>query len=357
MMDAYLKLEREVGEWVGAEPARVVTCSSGTAALHLAQEALMVSAVAPTDRSGHVVAMSDYNMVACPRSTVLAGMRPLFTAWRRDDLLMDPQTNPHYFAAQTGRRIAGYMLTHVYGRVVPWERAVVPWERAVGYNPYFVIEDMAEAHGVPFDVRSDAACWSFYKNKVVAGQEGGCVVFRDADVADIARRIRCLGMSGADYRHLPRGHNYRMSDAHAELVSRSLAQVGGSIKRRRDMEQALDDACPKAWRMPERQSPWVYDFRIGDLSYRERRLIVEDVRTNDGFDVRCGFDPMTSQPEFAKHPVWNEHARDDASGVVILHLSSEPRSEEYNAAHADKFFDRVHDALGRVVALRSLPRI
>lgn len=290
-MQPYEELERKWAEFNGLNPAGMVACASGTAALHLSFEALQLP-------PGSQVITSDFNMVAVPRAVVLAGLIPVFVDCD-NRMLMDfdllPK-NPPYPRA--------LVATHVYGRRCPmeWFDGLESDERTRPENRCYVVEDLAEAHGVRPSKHADAACWSFYRNKIVAGEEGGAVWFRNRTHADLARQLRCLGFTAAhDFDHVPRGHNYRMSNLHAAAVLDSLEWATGtgrhsSITLRREIESWYDEHCPAQYRMPRRDAPWVYDFRVRMTEEKQNEL----VRTLNeaGIAARHAFKPMHRQREF-----------------------------------------------------------
>lgn len=233
--------------------------------------------------------MPDFTMVACARAVVLAGLEPVFVDCR-EDLLIDPELVD--VAAAEGA--SALMPVHIYGRSCDMA-AIMDFA-----NKYYlyVIEDLAEAHGLPPHPGTDAACWSFYRNKVVAGEEGGTVAFQCPEAAERARSLRSLGFTPEhDFKHVPRGHNYRLSNAHASLVLGSLATVAENLKCRRELEAVYDDECPDEWQMPKRDVPWVYDLRVRGLSEDDRYRIVSELNRL-GIAARHPFQPMSEQPEF-----------------------------------------------------------
>jgi len=235
-------------------------------------------------------------MIAVPRAIALAGLSPVFVDCG-DDLLMDIGLLSGHLSecSEKDASPAAVVAVHIYGRVCDVDQITnaASWER------FRVIEDLAEAHGVRPHLQTDAACWSFFRNKVIAGQEGGAVYFRDPARAAIARQLRCLGFTDKhDFLHVPRGHNYRLSNIHAELILDSLANVDANVARRREVERWYDELCPTDWRMPARISPWVYDLRIPGLTQERQdhavRLLIEH-----GIQARHAFRPMSWQEEFA----------------------------------------------------------
>lgn len=273
MLAHHQQLERDWAEWNKLDPEGMVVCSSGTAALHLAWEAL--------NPPGEVVDMSDLNMVACPRSVSLARGVPRFVDCN-DRLLIDLDQIPE--------SCDNLLVTHIYGRRVHLEDVKRPID--------YVVEDLAEAHGVRPDTNTDAACWSFYKNKIVHGEEGGAVWFRDPYIAKYARQLRSLGFTDShDFDHLPHGHNYRLADCLAELILIDLLQADENIQKRQEVEYWYSLLIPREWQLPARDAVWVYDLRIPDLTSERQTRIVHGLN-EQGIAARHCFKPMTTQEEY-----------------------------------------------------------
>lgn len=278
-MEAYQQLEVRWAEFNDLDPQGIVACSSGTAALHLALEAMRLP-------QGSQVIVPDFTMISCARTVMLAGLQPLFVDCK-DNLLMDfgliPPCSPS---------LKALMVVHIYGRRWPVEWLPPTW----GIR---IIEDLAEAHGVKPSKQTNAACWSFYKNKIVAGEEGGAVWFKDLEHAALARQLRSLGFTEAhDFNHIPRGHNYRMSNAHAELILFSLRNYEDNLEVRRRIESVCERECPLPWRMPRRDAPWVYDLRIKEMTSVQQNEIISALK-GVGVQARHAFKPMSQQPEFS----------------------------------------------------------
>jgi perosamine synthetase len=282
MLRPHEQLERELGEWAGYPAQNVVACSSGTAALHLALEALQLP-------PGSEVLVPDFTMIACPRAVTLAGLTPVFVDCGEDLLIDFEGVKTGYFSPATG----AVMPVAIYGRKV----GAKLFEKAEQYGVK-IVEDLAEAHGVRPRPDTDAACWSFYRNKIVAGEEGGAVAFEDPYHADVARMLRSLGFTEAhDFTHRPRGCNYRLADSLASLILSSLERFGANLAWRRDAEAVYDAECPGGWRMSPRDAPWTYDLRLrgckpGDVDRAVAALKAE------GVEARHGFKPCQNQEEY-----------------------------------------------------------
>lgn len=281
-MRPHEQLEHDWAEFNGLCPDGMVACSSGTAALHLALEAWLPGG------GGQRVVVPDYTMVACARAVTLAGMVPAF-ADCDDRLLM---RGKDALRIAYGVNAPAVMAVHVYGRKIDRELLSAIAQGSL------LIEDMAELHGQPPHKFASAACWSFYANKVVGGEEGGAVWFADYDVAAKARSLRSLGFTeGHDYLHAPRGHNYRLADSLATLVLGSLSKYPLNRAMRRHAEEAYDEALPAEFKMPPRDVPWVYDVRVPGLTYTAQAAVVRGLNAA-GVAARMGFKPMSLQREY-----------------------------------------------------------
>lgn len=281
-MEPYQVLEQEFGCWLQVD--NVVACSSGTAALHLALEALEL-------KPGSEVIVPDFAMIACARAVTLAGLTPVF-ADCTPSLLVDPA----YVKKAVGPKTGAIMAVHTYGRRCDMDTLA----RVAANNCLHLIEDLAEAHGIRPHSESSAATWSFYRNKIVAGQEGGAVAFRQANHAAKARSLRCLGFTEAhDFNHVPRGHNYRLANVLATLILQSLRQVDHNLHARREIESWYDRCCPVPWKLPPRDAVWVYDLRIPGMTRAIQDRIVAAL-SEVGIQARHAFKPMHEQLEFTR---------------------------------------------------------
>lgn len=232
-------------------------------------------------------------MIACARAVVLAGLRPLFVDCD-NNLLLDPTLTADAFHLHPEAKVSAIMAVHVYGR----QCRMSDLHAIAEAHGVKVIEDLAEAHGVEHHPRTDAACWSFYANKCIAGEEGGLVAFRNPERADLARMLRCQGFDeNHDFLHIPRGHNYRLSNANARLVLASLEQADRNLEKRREVVRWYDELMPAEFQMPPRQVPWVYDVCLpAEQKHRQGEII--RTLNEQGIAARHGFKAMAHQPEF-----------------------------------------------------------
>lgn len=286
-MQAFEQLEKEFGDFIGNP--NTVAVSSGTSALHIACE--VARTYLTDDVTGAVqprIAVPEYTMVACPRAACMADLKPVFVGCL-DNLQMNMDLVPD--------DVDIVMAVHIYGNLCDMEYLHT-------LTGSMVIEDMAEVHGARPHPNTFAACWSFYKNKTIHGEEGGMIAFKNVKDANLAKQLRTLGFdNNHDYYHVPRGVNARMSNAHAELILPSLRDAQGSISHRHVLSNCYDQHVPIEWQLPMCRFPWIYPLRIKGMNWQEQRELVD--RFNDeGVAARQGFKSMLQQAEY--HSAYSE---------------------------------------------------
>lgn len=296
-MEPHRRLELEWAAFNKLDPAGMVSCSSGTAALHLAFEALELPL-------GSEVICPTFTMVACPRAIRAAGLEPVLvdcdSTLNMNPKLVDPAIFGRDEFELTNNNVKVVLAVHIYGRTCQLKGISYLRKR----TNIKVIEDLAEAHGVRPHETTDAACWSFYRNKIIAGQEGGAVWFRDPKHAEKARTLRSLGLPApkagvpSPWQHVPRGWNHRMSDVHAQLVLDSLREYQANLKRRWELWDAYDEACPREWLLPRPDAPWVYALRVPGASFDRLARMVFELCAR-GIQARHAFRPVHLLKEFA----------------------------------------------------------
>lgn len=321
--EPYQQLEQEWATFNDLDPAGMVACSSGTAALHLALEALGLP-------RGSKILVPDFTFVSCARAVTLAGLVPQFVDCR-DDLLMDPGVA----CREMARQPESVMAVHVHGR-----RCDMDWiAKGANTTGTWLIEDLAQAHGLRPHPDADAACWSFHRTKVVCGEEGGAVWFRDPGRAKLSRCLRSCGQLG-NYIHAPRGHNYRLANLLAAPILRSLRNYQFNLEARRRAEAEYDARCPEEWRMPPRDVPWVYDLRVPGLLKQAK---VVRALNEAGISARCGFIPMTRQEEYRRP----DNPPLTGADRVALEVFSLPLSPGITAETARRAFETIRVTLGK----------
>ena len=161
--------------------------------------------------------------------------------------------------AKITKKTKAIMAVHIYGRLCNMKEI----HRIARKHKLYVIEDACEAQGAVYGSKADVTCWSFYKNKIIAGEEGGMVTTNHKWLVDKVNLLKCMAFRPQhDYFHDEIGYNYRMSNAHASLILHSFKQFSTNFKKRRQVEQWYNALIPKDLQMPARDTVWVYDVKI-----------------------------------------------------------------------------------------------
>jgi dTDP-4-amino-4,6-dideoxygalactose transaminase len=279
----FLKLEKKFASFVRTDGC--VSVNTGTAALHVALEALQLPA-------GSKVIVPDFTMYASALAVYYARLTPVFVDCD-ENLLINLDKVEEVIDKDT----KVLMVTHVYGRLVNMERVMSIAKR---YN-LRVIEDACEAHGAFQSNKMagsyDIGCFSFYKNKIICAEEGGAVTSNDKNFLNIVRDMKSMSFGVThDYYHKIIGFNYRMTNSQAREISCSLSKVEENIKKREVMKNYYNSCFGSQNKMPNnRVVVWVYDMK-----HHNANLVTKELKRR-GINARHSFKPMTMQPLFKEN--------------------------------------------------------
>lgn len=205
-----------------------VATSNCTTALHLA---LVAMDIGPGDE----VLCPDLTFIAPANMIRLAGAAPVLVD-------IDPETwtiDPQKIEAHLTSRTKAIMVVHAFGHAADMDPIMAIAKR----HGLKVIEDVAEALDATYKGQivgtfGDAACYSFFANKIMTTGEGGMVLVRDAALDKALRIYRDHGMSRErKYVHDVSGFNYRMTNMQAAIGIAQLERLD-EIQARRNVQDA-----------------------------------------------------------------------------------------------------------------------
>jgi len=272
-----------------------LSCSNGTAALHLA---LLALGVGPGDE----IIVPTLTFVATANAVTYCGATPVFIdsepeTWNLDPDLLEGKITP---------RTKGIIVVHLYGHPVDMD----PVLSVTHHHGLFVIEDAAEAHGAKYKGRrsgslGNIATFSFYGNKIITTGEGGMVV---TDNSELARKVRQLKGQGMDaerrYWFTIVGYNYRMTNIQAAIGLAQLEKVDWHIQRRREVAKWYYDylqnvpgltlPVEKEW---ARNVYWMFSVVLGESLSLERDEVMVALK-EQGIETRPFFYPMHTLPPY-----------------------------------------------------------
>lgn len=206
-----LEFEREFAKVCGAKYG--VATTSGTTALHLA---LVTMGLGPGDE----VIIPSFTMIASANTVQHTGATPVLVDSEMETWNMDVSKIEEKITENT----KAIMPVHTYGHPCDMDPIMALAEK----HDLFVLEDAAEAHGALYKEKTigsigDAACFSFYANKIITTGEGGMITTNNEELYQKAANIRDHAFSNdRHFWHKYLAFNFRMTNMQAAI---GLAQV------------------------------------------------------------------------------------------------------------------------------------
>lgn len=285
------RFEEGLASLTGA--ARAVACVNGTAALHLALEAVGV-------RPGDKVVVPALSFIATANAVRYCGAEPVFVDCEPERFNID--LGP-LEAALRESGVRALVVTHLLGYPARMPR-ILELARARGVP---VIEDAAESVGSRLDGTHTgsfgaAGCLSFNGNKIVTCGGGGAVV-----TSDPALGARCKHLSEqaktdeTEYLHDDVGYNYRLTNLSAALGLSQLETLPARLERRARAARWYADRLPG---VPVAAVPagvewnrWLFSVQFDDRAARVRAL---EALKAARIQSRPLFHPLPSLPPYAR---------------------------------------------------------
>jgi dTDP-4-amino-4,6-dideoxygalactose transaminase len=238
-----MEFEEKWAKWNGAKYA--ISCTNGTAALHIAVASLGIG-------PGDEVIVPSYSFIASSFAAVQAGAIPVFC-----DTTEDHTIDPLQIEPLITKRTKAIIVVHLYGVVAD----MGPILRIAKKHKLRVIEDCAQCFGGEYKgtksgVIGDVGCFSFCQSKhFTTGGEGGMVVTNDEDLAwecrsfrdhgyDVKERLNMLALEEKlPYIHNRVGFNFRMTEIQSVIGLNELKRLDSwNLKRRYKFAAMYDKA-------------------------------------------------------------------------------------------------------------------
>ncbi|MHA1505717.1 MAG: DegT/DnrJ/EryC1/StrS family aminotransferase [Candidatus Asgardarchaeia archaeon] len=215
------RLEKEFSKFVGSKNA--ITVSNGTAALHVAIEALGI-------KPGDEVITTAFTFIASSNSILFVGGVPVFA----DISIKSYNIDPEDVRKKISEKTKAILAVHIFG--LPADMKAL--KEIAEENDLYLIEDCAQAHGAYINGKhvgtfGDVGIFSFYATKNMMSGEGGIIVTERDDIAERCKSIKNHGRGPeGGYKHYMVGYNYRMTDLHAAIAVAQLKKLPDMLKIR-----------------------------------------------------------------------------------------------------------------------------
>jgi len=326
------EFEKAFANYVGA--AHAVAVNSGTAALHLALDAIGL-------REGDEVLVPTMTFAATAEVVLYFKACPILIDCELDTLNIDPGSLERAISPRTRAIIP----VHYAGHPCDMDRI-----REIAQNHrLLVIEDAAHAlpasyKGQMVGMRGDLVCFSFYATKTLCTGEGGMVTTANVEYAERARMMSLHGISKDAWKRyssegswyyeiLAPGFKYNMTDIAAALGLAQLAKCDRMRDARRRIASIYDQGL---------------EF-LGEVATPDVREGVEHAWHL--YPIRLQLERLRiSRDQFISK--MREHNIGTGVHFIPLHLHPYYRSTYHYRPHD---FPNAWDAYGRLVSLPIYP--
>ena len=284
--------EKEFATKVGVNYA--ISCTSGTAALHLALATLGVG-------KGDEVIIPTFTMIATINAIIYCGATPILVD-ADEHLNMDI----NQLEKKITNRTKAILPVHIYGYPCNMGKIL----EITNKYKLWVVEDAAESHGSYYKGKmtgsiGDIGIYSFYANKIITTGEGGILTTNSQELAERIRTLMNHAFSPErHFCHRLLGFNYRMTALQAALGRAQLTRWDEILEKKSLMRnryiQNLNEnehivipnldseegIVPVCWMFGVILNP-----RDGKKKNEIRRILAER-----GIETRNFFVPMHLQP-------------------------------------------------------------
>ena len=233
--------EKRISKYTGSKYA--ISCTSGTAALHLALRIIGV-------REDDEVIVPTMTFIATANSVKYLKASPIFMDCdefynldvRKTISFIKNKTflkNNYSYNKKTKKRIFALLVVHVYGNAVDMSSLMTVCKK----RNIKIVEDAAGALGTYYlkgkfknkhaGTVSDVGCLSFNGNKIITSGGGGMILTNDKKLAQKAKYLSTQAMDDPiRYIHNDIGYNYRLTNIQAAIGLAQLEKIKFFLKRK-----------------------------------------------------------------------------------------------------------------------------
>ena len=291
------RFEKSFADFIGTKYA--LSCSNGTAALHLA---LLAGGI----EKGDEVIVPSFTWISTANAVRYIGATPIFADINNETLNLDYKSLKDLVSSKTKAIIP----VHLYGQ--PAEMSEL--SEFCSERNILLIEDAAEAHGAKIGENlvgslGDMGCFSFFGNKIITTGEGGMVTTDNEVFFNKMKKYRDHGKSDNDpYWHDVVGYNYRMTNMQAAVGLAQMERVEEILSDKLRIaklfkENFLDTnlILPPDLEWSE-NIHWLYCVRIPSFQDNEKNRVVRDKIINhleiNSIGARKFFYPIHLMPPY-----------------------------------------------------------
>lgn len=318
------------------------SCSSGTAALHLALLALGIEV-------GDEVIVPSLSFIASANAISYIGAKPIFVDVCEHTWNIDPEKVQEAITKKTKAILA----VHLYGLQADMPKL----KKIASDNALFLVEDAAEAQGstaagYPIGHFSDIVTFSFYGNKIITTGEGGMVLSNNEDLIKQVNILKAHGMRlDVKYKHDVVGYNYRMTNIQAAIGSAQMDRFPEIIRNKIEIGKAYIDFLPESNEIILQKTPknwknvyWLNSIVLQKITEKARNKIVSKLASM-GIETRPIFYPIHLQKIYNSKLILPVTESISYRGIS---LPSSPNLQVHQVELICKQFKKVYEDLKHV---------
>lgn len=302
-----------------------VSCSSGTAALHLS---LLASGI----NRNHEVILPAFTMISTALAVSYTGAKPVFV----DCDIETGNIKVKDIKGKITEKTKAIIPVHIYG--VPADIDKIT-EIAKDHS-ICVIEDAAEAIGSEYNNKkignlSSFSIFSLYVNKIVTTGQGGIITTSSKKYYDELKRLNNYYFS--PYRHFWHekiGYNYKMSNLQAAVGCAQMENIDIVLKNKKRIADiyrtqliSLDKYIgPLIIPQNIKSNYWHIAYRVKKEKYDVMKL--RTFLGKNGIETRSFFIPLHLQPPYFIKKYQNQFPNSEILAKTGLLLPSSPSLNE-----------------------------
>jgi dTDP-4-amino-4,6-dideoxygalactose transaminase len=283
------------------------TCSSGTAAIHIAVNAV---GIAPGDE----VITSPITDIGTVIGVIYQQAVPVFADLGASTYNLEPADVERRITPKTKAIIA----VHLCGNPCDMDalKAIADKHKLI------LIEDACQAWGAkyrgkPIGTLGHIACWSLQDTKHITTGDGGIVASNDERFGPLLQKFGDKGydrLKGSGFQSF--ATNYRMSEPQAAVVAAQLTRLEGIASKRARLGNMLTEqitgmpgVMPHQVHPEDRCVYWFYFFRLNPEAFRCDRAQFVKALSAEGVSCSAGYIavPLHREPVFQQHGFFAGH--------------------------------------------------
>ena len=308
----------------------VILTNSGTSALH-------ISCILAGVKKNEEVLVPAFTFVASVNSILYSQGIPHFIDTKKNNLTIDFKKLDKYLKKiskkykgrtinkKTNRTIKAIMIVHPFGHPVDCDQMIKISKK---YN-LEIIEDAADSLGSFFKKKhvgtfGKIGAISFNGNKIVTCGLGGAIITNSNKIAEEARNLISVSKTNHKFKfiHKKLGYNYRLANINAALGLSQLKRFENTLRLKRKLFKFYDKEINKNYFQLIKENGdkkfnyWLQTIII-NRKYKSKVDKILNQLVKNGFNLRKGWELMTSMNYLKKYPQMNLDASKDVQSRII----------------------------------------